>query len=88
MPAIPGAFSFHAPPIPDPSHTLPAMTSDIIAQTLIQLGCPADKAPEMAAQLDKRAAQLVTERGWAREQALLHLLSLMRQGWAAKERGL
>jgi hypothetical protein len=42
----------------------------------------------MAAQIDKRARQLVLEKGNSYEQAMTHLLGLMRQGWAAKERGL
>jgi len=54
-----------------------------IASALVALGCPPSKSREMAAQLDKRADQLVAERGGSREQALSHLLSLMRQGWAA-----
>ena len=55
-----------------------------LAQLLITLGCPADKSSEMAAQLDKRAAQLVIAKGRTHEEALAHLLSLMKQGWAAK----
>jgi hypothetical protein len=41
----------------------------------------------MAAQLDKRAHQLAAEKGGTYEEALTHLLKLMRQGWAAKEKG-
>jgi hypothetical protein len=52
------------------------------------MGCPEDKAAEMAAQLDKRARQLVGQTGRTYEEALAHLLTLMLQGWAAKERGL
>jgi hypothetical protein len=55
-----------------------------LAQLLVTLGCPADKSAEMAAQLDKRAAQLAVAKGRTREEALAHLLSLMKQGWAAK----
>ena len=41
----------------------------------------------MAAQLDRRARQLAEQlQGRTYEEALLHLLTLMRQGWAAKER--
>jgi hypothetical protein len=58
-----------------------------LAEALVALGCPAEKSTEMAAQLDKRARQLVEEKGQTYEQALGHLLSLMKQGWAAKERG-
>jgi hypothetical protein len=63
------------------------MELDQIAQVLTQLGCPPEKTAEMAAQLDRRARQLAqTEPGRTYDQALLHLLGLMRQGWAAKDR--
>jgi hypothetical protein len=58
-----------------------------LAQLLVALGCPADKSSEMATQLDKRAHQLATEKGRTYDEALTHLLGLMKQGWAAKERG-
>lgn len=58
-----------------------------LEQALAALGCPAGKAAEMAAQLDKRARQLAEEKGRTYEQALTHLLGLMQQGWAAKGRG-
>ncbi|MFM7101625.1 MAG: hypothetical protein ACKOET_18400 [Verrucomicrobiota bacterium] len=54
-----------------------------IAAALVGLGCPADRSPMMAAQLDKRARQLSAERGWTGDQALAHLLRLMAGGWAA-----
>ena len=41
----------------------------------------------MAAQLDRRARQLAVEKERTYEQTLAHLLGLMRQGWAAQERG-
>ena len=59
-----------------------------LAQLLKAMDCPAEKSAEMAAQLDKRARQLVIEKGRSYEDALAHLLKLMREGWAAKERGL
>jgi hypothetical protein len=58
-----------------------------LAQVLVALGCPAGKAGGMAAQLDKRARQLAAESGRSQEAALQHLLGLMRQGWAAKDKG-
>ncbi|MDR3459267.1 MAG: hypothetical protein P4N60_17700 [Verrucomicrobiae bacterium] len=58
-----------------------------LAQVLVALGCPADKSVEMAAQLDKRAHQLAAEKGRSYDEALQHLLTLMRQGWAAKAKG-
>ncbi len=54
-----------------------------LAQVLVALGCPAEKSAEMAAQLDKRAKQLAAEKNRPYEEALKHLLTLMKQGWAA-----
>jgi len=45
---------------------------------LQQLGVPANKAPAMAAQLDKRAYQLAEQDGRTHQDALLHLLQLMK----------
>ena len=45
---------------------------------LQQLGVPANKAPAMAAQLDKRAHQLAEQDGRTHRDALLHLLQLMK----------
>jgi len=59
-----------------------------LATVLIALGCPQEKAAEMAAQLDKRAKQLAEEKNRTYDDALQHLLKLMAQGWAAKEKGL
>ena len=50
------------------------------------MGCPAEKSPEMATQLDKRAHQLAAAKGRTYDEALLHLLNLMKQGWAAQGR--
>jgi hypothetical protein len=62
------------------------MSQDELAQTLQALGCPPEKCPEMAAQLDKRAHQLAAEKGRSYDEALVHLLKLMAGGWAAQER--
>jgi hypothetical protein len=59
-----------------------------LAGLLVTMGCPQEKSLEMAGQLDKRANQLASQKGRAYEEALTHLLKLMQQGWAAKERGL
>ena len=56
-----------------------------LAAVLRALGCPPEKSAEMAAQLDKRARQLADLKERSYENALTHLLGLMRQGWAAKE---
>jgi hypothetical protein len=58
-----------------------------LASVLVSMGFPPDKSLEMAGQLDRRARQLAKEKGKSREEALTHLLSLMRQGWAAREKG-
>jgi len=55
-----------------------------LEQVLQQLGIPADKAPEITVQLDKRAHQLAGEGERTYEQALMHLLELMKT--AHKER--
>ena len=54
-----------------------------LAKVLTALGCPADKSDEMAAQLDKRARQLAEQKHRSYDDALSHLLNLMRQGWSA-----
>jgi hypothetical protein len=63
------------------------MTLQDIASLLVAMGCPQEKSLEMAGQLDKRAQQLAKQKGKTYEEALSHLLHLMKQGWAAKERG-
>jgi hypothetical protein len=57
-----------------------------LAKTLVALGCPSGKSAEMAAQLDKRAKQLAEQKGRTYEEALTHLLALMKQGWAAQRK--
>ena len=57
-----------------------------LAKVLVTLGCPSEKSLEMAAQLDKRARQLAAEKGRSYEEALKHLLTLMRQGWSAQSK--
>ncbi len=59
------------------------METSELAKILVALGCPVEKSAEMAAQLDKRARQLAAQKGRSYEEALHHLLNLMKQGWAA-----
>ena len=59
-----------------------------ITKVLVMLGCPPEKSAEMAAQLDKRARQLAAEKNRSYEEALQHLLNLMKQGWAAQQKGI
>jgi len=63
------------------------MNQTELARVLVALGCPDLKSEEMAAQLQKRARQIALREGRSEAEALAHLLGLMRQGWAAKERG-
>jgi hypothetical protein len=60
------------------------MEAPALAKALVALGCPAEKSAEMAAQLDKRARQLAAQKGRSYEEALQHLLNLMKQGWSAQ----
>ena len=55
-----------------------------LATLLAGLGCPVEKSPELAAQLDRRARQLAESKGRSYDEALAHLLKLMQQGWAAR----
>ncbi len=58
-----------------------------LAKVLVALGCPAEKSADMAAQLDKRARQLAADKNRSHEEALQHLIALLRQGWSAREKG-
>ena len=63
------------------------MDLEQLAAALVSLGCPSEKSWEMAAQLDKRARQLAEAKDRSYDDALAHLLELMRQGWASQQRG-
>lgn len=60
------------------------MAVEEIAQALAALGCPAERCAELAAQLDKRAGQLAILKNRSRDEAVVHLLRLMAEGWAAQ----
>jgi len=62
------------------------MDLDQLSALLVSMGCPPEKSAEMAGQLDKRAQQLADQKGRSYEDALSHLLELMRHGWAAQEK--
>jgi hypothetical protein len=70
-----------------PRSDISAMDLKALAEMLVSIGCPANKSLEMAGQLDKRALQLAERKGRTYEDALTHLVGLMKQGWSAKERG-
>jgi len=61
------------------------MHASELAKLLVSLGCPQEKSTEMASQLDKRARQLAEQKGKTYEEAMTHLLDLMKQGWAARK---
>jgi len=61
------------------------MSISELSDLLVRMGCPEPKSKEMASQLDKRARQLAQQKRKSHEEALAHLLGLMRQGWSAKE---
>lgn len=62
------------------------MGSTQLATLLVSMGCPQEKAAEMAVQLEKRARQLAKRKDRTHEEAIAHLLHLMKQGWAAREK--
>jgi hypothetical protein len=64
------------------------MTPQKIAALLVEMGCPAGKSLQMACQLQKRARQLAEQKRSSYDDALAHLLGIMKQGWAAKEKGM
>ena len=64
------------------------MSIEELTGMLGAMGCPEGKCGEMAAQLDRRARQLSEGKERSYDEALRHLLTLMRQGWSARERGL
>lgn len=57
-----------------------------LARVLAGLGCPQEKSAALASHLERRARQLAARKGRSYEEALAHLLNLMRQGWAAREK--
>ncbi len=62
------------------------MTRAELETFLGSLGIPSGNTAAMAAQLEKRAHQLAEKRSQTYEQSLEHLIFLMKQGWAAKQR--
>ena len=62
------------------------MTQTELAAMLVRLGCPAEKAELMAGQLDRRARMDAARKSISYEAALEHLVGLMAQGWAVKDR--
>jgi len=76
-------------PVSRPLAQMPRTTMNLpeLASLLVTMGCPAGKSSEMARQLDKRARQLAGQKGKTYEEAMAHLLNLMKHGWEAREKG-
>ena len=64
----------------------PRLKSSELATLLARFGCPADRAPAMAVQLERRAQQLSEQTGRSYSEAMQHLIQLMSRGWAAQTR--
>jgi hypothetical protein len=62
-------------------------TSAEVEKLLLEMGLPMENPGPLAEQLLKRAIQLAGKRGWSVRHALDHLIGLLRQGWAAKNKG-
>lgn len=62
------------------------LSHEALTGLLTAMGCPPAKAGEMAAQLDKRARQLGSQKGRTYDEALRHLLTLIQEGWKAQGR--
>ncbi|MBV9464438.1 MAG: hypothetical protein JO317_09435 [Verrucomicrobiae bacterium] len=50
------------------------------------MGLPTETPAALAEQLLKRSRQIAEKRGLTQRQALEHLVGLLRQGWAAKNK--
>lgn len=50
------------------------------------MGLPTETLGPLAEQILKRARQLAEKRGWSVRHALEHLIGLLKQGWAAKNK--
>ena len=61
------------------------MTRTELEEFLKSLNVPSENLSIMASQLEKRAHQLSERRNQSYEEALAHLIALLKQGWAAKK---
>lgn len=70
-------------PMPSDPESMDPKHLETLSGALARLGCPEDRCDLLASQLDKRARQLSDMKGRSYEDALVHLMSLMQQGWVA-----
>jgi hypothetical protein len=64
------------------------MTKSEMELFLKNLGVPEENISTMASQLEKRAHQLAERKGQTYEEAMIHLINLLKQGWAAKQKNI
>ena len=57
-----------------------------VEKLLLEMGLPTETPGPLAEQLLKRARQLAEKRDWSVRHALEHLIGLLKQGWAAKNK--
>lgn len=62
------------------------MNRDELAQFLKSISVPPEKVTAMAEQLEKRAQQLSEKRNQSYHESISHLIDLLKQGWAAKQK--
>lgn len=64
------------------------MTHDELNQFLKSLGIPEENLEVMSSQLEKRAQQIAEKKNQSYEEALIYLITLLKQGWAAKQKNI
>ena len=64
------------------------MKREELISFLQTIGVPSENAGPMAEQLEKRATQLSEKRNQSYDESLAHLINLLKQGWAAKQKGI
>jgi hypothetical protein len=62
------------------------MKHEELVHFLGSIGVPPEQSTAMAEQLEKRATQLSEKRNQSYDEALTHLINLLKQGWAAKQK--
>jgi hypothetical protein len=64
------------------------MNHNELIHFLKSLGIPEDKLEAMSAQLEKRAQQIAEKKNQSYDDALIYLVNLLKQGWAAKQKNI
>ena len=58
-----------------------------VEKLIQEMALPTETPAMLAGQILKRARQLAERRGLSTRECLDHLLNLLKQGWAAKQKG-